>query len=332
MKISYITNVGNLTLSNGFGRAGYQIVDSLKKLGHEVPYASADASVEIAFCQPDNSDWSNPDAYHIQYTPWESTELKPGWVECFNDDSIDEVWATSPWVAEVYRNAGVTKPIFVYEHGVNVDIKPTRRRQSSKLKFLHVGEPAPRKGGQLTVETFREVFGDRTDVSLTVKAFRRSSIRVFDEEGSILGLPQDLYRNVKTVYNELDSSEMDRLYRQHDVLIYPSYGEGFGLIPIEAAVTGMPVICTDTWPPYEKLLPERLLVKTSLVDSPWEKTHPGQMLEPDRNSLKAALTYADENFEKLAGEAFKNAFLIKKEFDWIVQTERAFAHIVKKFS
>lgn len=331
MKISYITNPGNFSLDNGFGRAGYGVVTSLKSLGHEVPYADPTAEVEIAFCQPDNSLWSNPDAYHIQYTPWESTELKEGWLECFNDEDTDEVWATSPWVAEVYRKAGVTKPIYVYEHGIHSLSTPRRRTRGRVLNFLHVGEPAPRKSGQLAMEAFREVFGDRNDVRLTIKAFGRSNIRVYDSGGSILGIPSQMYRNVRTIWDRLDNDAMNALYSQSDVLVYPSYGEGFGLIPLEAAVTGMPVICTDTWPPYEQFLVDELKVRTELVDSPWEGTHPGKMLAPVKDSLKAALTEVDKNFDWIAGAAFREAFKIRRAYNWDVQTERAFAHIFEKF-
>src|SRR6478752_5235165 len=158
MKISFITNVGNLTLNNGYGKAGFNIVTSLQRLGHEVPFASADASVEIAFCQPDFSEWSNPDAYHIQYTPWESTQLNDGWKEAFNE-TCDEVWTTSDLVAEWYLAEGVTKPIYVYEHGLTPTGPAVRRTRDDKLRILHVGEPAMRKGGQLALQAFRDVFG-----------------------------------------------------------------------------------------------------------------------------------------------------------------------------
>src|SRR6476469_11222229 len=115
MKISFVTALGNLTLTNGYGIAGFNMIKALQRLGHEVPFADDTAPVEIAFCQPDYSEWSNPDAYHIQYTPWESDELPDGWVDAFNDN-CDEVWTPSPLIAKWYREAGVEKPIYVYEH------------------------------------------------------------------------------------------------------------------------------------------------------------------------------------------------------------------------
>jgi len=178
------------------------------------------------------------------------------------------VWATSQWVADVYKSEGVTVPIFVYEHGIDTDWTPRRRyTDNGVVRFLHVGEPAPRKGGQMAMEAFRDVFGDRKDVRLTIKAWRHSTIRVYDRQKSIIGLPQDVYPNMKTIYNNLEGPEMVHLFHQHDVLVYPSMGEGFGFIPLQALATGMPTICTEVWAPYRRFLSPELALGSKLVPS-----------------------------------------------------------------
>jgi glycosyltransferase involved in cell wall biosynthesis len=332
MRISFNTVLGNLNLNHGYGIAGYNMVRSLQKLGHEVPFAAGDAPVEIAFCQPDYSDWSNPDAYHIQYTPWESSDLPDGWVDAFNDNS-DEVWTTSPLVAKWYAEAGVVKPIYVYEHGIDHMWTKKRRKRGERLKFLHVGEPAPRKGGQMAFEAFREVFGDRKDVHLTIKAWNQSNVRVYSKPSkSILGLPHEMYENITTIYNDMSDPEMVNLFRAHDVLIYPGWGEGFGLIPLQALATGMPTIVPTAWAPYARFVLPELDLDTTLVDSPWPAIHTGKMFRPDYEDLKEALRTADEDFDRLAGRAFRNSFDVHKEYDWLQLTKNAFAHIEEKFS
>lgn len=329
MEISFVTNVGNLSLSNGFGVAGFNVVTSLQRLGHTVPFAGADAPVEIAFCQPDYSEWSNPNAYHIQYTPWESDQLPQGWKEAFNDN-CDEVWTPSPLIAQWYKEAGVERPIFVYEHGIDHAWKPKRRRRGEVLRFLHVGEPAPRKGGQMAMEAFRAVFGDRTDVHLTIKAWGRSDIRV-KKNKHIIGLPHTLYNNVSTVYDEVTPEELVAMFHEHDVLIYPSYGEGFGLIPLQAMASGMPTICTEAWAPYQRFLLPRLALKSEMVNSPWPHVHMGKMFKPDVEDLRGALAAADQNFDQLAGVAYRKSFDIHEQYDWDNLTEKAFEHIVTRF-
>jgi glycosyltransferase involved in cell wall biosynthesis len=48
--------------------------------------------------------------------------------------------------------------------------------------------------------------------------------------------------------------DLIKLYHYHDILIYPSEGEGFGMIPLQALATGMPVISTGRWCSYERYL------------------------------------------------------------------------------
>jgi glycosyltransferase involved in cell wall biosynthesis len=333
MKISFNTVVGNLNLNNGYGIAGYNMVLSLQKLGHQVPFADPTAPVEIAFCQPDYSSWSNDDAYHIQYTPWESNELPDGWVDAFNDN-CDEVWTPSPLVAQWYKEAGVVKPIFVYEHGIDHMWDQKRRRRGDKLRFLHVGEPAPRKGGQMAMEAFRDAFGDRDDVHLTIKAWNHSNVRVYDKRThkSIQGLPHEMYNNVTTVYNDMSEDEMVNLFRRHDALIYPGWGEGFGLIPLQALATGMPTICTEAWAPYNRFLLPELSVSSTLVDSPWPSVHTGKMFKPDFDDVVKAIRAVDDNYDRLAGRAYRNSFDVHREYDWVELTKNSFDRIVKKFS
>jgi glycosyltransferase involved in cell wall biosynthesis len=235
-------------------------------------------------------------------------------------------------VASWYKAGGVTKPIYVYEHGVNPYGPPARRKKEGQLKILHVGEPAMRKGGQMALEAFRDVFGSRQDVHLTIKAFRRSAIRVYDGSGSIRGIPQDIYGNVTTIYNDYSDAEMHQLYNSHHALVYPSWGEGFGFIPIEAAATGMPVITPHVWAPYSDHLVPELEIDSELVESPWPDTHPGKMYRPNYESLKECLERLDDSYDRYAGSAFRRSFTLRSEYDWDKLTEKAFAHIVEKFS
>lgn len=329
MRISFNTPPSSLNLDTGYGLGGYGIVTSMQRCGYTVGFVDSGAPVEFAFCMPDNVEWSNPDAYHIQCTPWESTKLMPGWVEKFN--ACDEVWATSEWVAGIYKAEGVTVPIYVYEHGVGPEWVPRRRRQSPVLKFLHVGEPALRKGGQMALDAFRDAFGDASDVHLTIKAWNKSNLRVFDRQGSIIGLPHNVYNNVTSIYDNFSEEGMVNIFLTHHALVYPSMGEGFGLIPLQALATGMPTICTEVWAPYARFLEPQLSLSSTLVDSQWTGMHPGQMYKPSYDDLKAAYIYTKEHYDQLAGAAYRRAFDIRTGYDWDYLTNNVFAHIVERF-
>ena len=327
MKISFNTVPGNLNTNVGYGYAGYNMVVALQRLGHEVPFQDPDAPVQIHFSQPTWYDFEEGQ-YKIGYTPWESNELPDGWLRAFN--ACDEVWTTSPLIAKWYREAGVTVPIYVYEHGIDHKWANRRRRREGVLRFLHHGEPAPRKGGQMAVNAFREVFGNRDDVHLTIKSYGEATVRAKDKEGSIIG-PVTMFNNVSLIEQNLQEEALVGLYHNHHVLIYPGWGEGYGLIPQQALATGMPTICTEAWAPYSEFLLPGLALGSTMVDSPWEFMHPGKMFEPSYEDLLDALRLVDEDYNRLAGKAYRNGFLVHQKYDWDNLTRKAFKHIVEKF-
>lgn len=327
MKISFETVRDNLDTTRGYGYAGFNIVTSLQKLGHEVPFDDPSAPVQISLNPPH---WYkfNEGQYRIGYTPWESTVLPDGWLKKMND--CDEVWATSEWVANVFEMAGVKKPVHVYEHGLDNFWQPRRRKAGEVIKFLHMGEPALRKGGQMTVDAFRDVFGDRDDVHLTIKAYHQHFLRVWDN-GKIT-TPDKAYNNVSVITESMHMQELLDLYYDHDVLVYPSYGEGFGFIPLQALGTGMPVISTLQWAPYRKFM-EELPIGTRRDRSIWA-LHPGDVLYPDYNHLKGHLYNMSRRdiLEEHQKRFFLRANEVHKEYDWVSKTEKAFDHIVTKFT
>lgn len=325
MKISWFTNQGDLTLSSGYGIAGYQIVNSLKSLGHIVPYNDPACQVQINFCWPTwFEDMLRPHQYNIGYTPWESTELPERWLEIFN--YCDEVWTTSDWVATVYQDAGVVKPIKVFEHGIGPEWQPFKRNiNRGVLRFLHQGEPAPRKGAQLAFEAFKAAFGDSTDVELTIKAHKFSTVRT--GKGISFGEPRGNVKIIKTFYDE---SDLIGLYHNHHVMVYPSYGEGFGLIPLQALATGMPTVCTEEWAPYKDYL--SLGLESRYVDTLWPQIHPGKVLEPSFDDLVDKYRYVYDNFSDESNKAFTNSFKIHDYYNWEKLTKNAVQSLEERFN
>lgn len=327
MKISFHTLKDNLDTTRGYGTAGFNMVTSLQALGHEVPFDDPTAPVQISWNPPQ---WYkfHEGQYRIGYTPWESTELPDGWLKAMNE--CDEVWATSEWVANVYEMAGVKRPVHVYEHGLSNFWQPQRRKSGDVIKFLHMGEPALRKGGQMTVDAFREVFGDREDVHLTVKAYHQHFLRVWDN-GNIT-TPEKAYNNVSVITEQMHLSELLQMYYDHDVMVYPSYGEGFGFIPLQALGTGMPVISTHAWAPYAKYLREYSI--GSRRDRSIWALHPGDVLYPKYDDLKTTMRFIanHEELERAHETYYELAPQIHEEYSWKNRTEKAFSHIVSKFT
>lgn len=324
MKISLSMPRDAMITSTGFGHAGYYIARALQNIGHEVPYRDPSAPVEFNWAHPVYWEWSSSTSHHIGYTPWESSTVPETWIKPMM--AADELWTPSPLIARWFEET-LDKPVKVYEHGVDGGLWRVRHRKpADKIKFLHIGEPAPRKGGQLAFDAFRQAFGDSDKVSLTIKAYNYNSIRAEDIRG---GSPAG-FNNVSLNHRDIMDSEMVDLVRNHDVLVYPGYGEGFGLIALQAMATGMPVICTSAWAPYKKYILPELRLDSKIVDSPWPQIHPGKMFKPDADHLVDLYRYAADHIEELADKAFTRSGAVRQRYDWEKLTSEAFDPVVKK--
>ena len=329
MQISISTPIVNLKSKNGYGYATKNIVDSLNKLGHDTPFQSPKSPVQLNFSQP-NLFKMHRNQYQISYTPWESTVIPEIWKP--NLALVDEIWTTSDWCANVFEDNGY-KNVKVFPHGIDPIWSSKKRKDDGVIKFLHIGEPAPRKAGQLVVDAFVKLFADNPNYQLTIKAHNNNTTRIYNNiiDKQIIGLPDRIYNNIKVITKELSEEELVSLYHQHDVLVYPSYGEGFGFIPLQALATGMPTICTSAWAHYENLLGP-LKLKSDLIDSPWPFPHEGKVFEPNYIHLLETMRDVAHNFKAYSGYYFAQSTKIHEGYNWLQLTNKAFDHIFKKFS
>lgn len=325
MDISFSMPEDSMILSTGFGQAGYHIAKSLQTLGHKVKFKSPDAPVELAFTHPPFWEWSNPSTHHIGYAVWESTQLPAGWLPRMK--TVDELWTASPLMADWFEAAGTKRP-HIYEHGVDCSVwrRKKRKRYDGVLRFLSVGSPASRKNAQMALDAFRAAFGDQEDVQLTIKAYQYNNAMAPGNRH-----PNRVYKNVRLIKDDYAQNQQVNLMHTHDVLVYPSSGEGFGLIPLEAMATGMPTICTEAWAGYKRFIPKELRLSAELKDSPWPEEHPGEVFIPDFDHLVSLYHEAYANFEHLSNMAYANSFKIEKEYDWVTLTRDSFAHITSIF-
>lgn len=305
--------LSDLSDHNGYGSATHQIVKALRKIGHEVNYNDDNADVHFHFDQPQHYRPPKKDMYQIIYHPWESTELKKGWAEIMS--RCDEVWTPSPLIADWYvRYSGITRPVHVFEHGVDPIWAPKKRVVTDKFKFLHVGGEANRKGLAETLKAFRLAFPNNNDVQLTMKV-------------NSMGWNLPGFNKVEVINHRMDIDELVGLYHNHHAFVYPSYGEGFGLTPLEAMATGMPTITVPGWAPYADFLDENLSIGSKLTRSPWLRVHPGMMLKPSIDDTVDAMRYAYEHYDEVHTRAHDQLPALMRRYDWNTLTKSAFERL-----
>lgn len=298
-------------LNEGYGYAKYNIKKSLIALGYEIVDPWDNPDIQINFQRPQFFDKTS-DAYFIGYTPWESYDIPKEWKEHIS--ICDEMWTTSSWCVSNFKNAGY-EDIKRYPHGIDESWTPKQREISGAIKFLHIGEPEGRKGGQQTLDAFEELFANDPKYHLTIKA----------NGGTDLVAKSN---NVKIISTSYSQDKLIKLVHDHDVLVYPSYGEGFGLIPLQALATGMPVISTFEWSDYSDLLGP-LSIGSDKVESPWPDKHPGILMSPRVEELKKQMLEVINRFEYYSEYYFNQSEEVHVRYNWLSITKTMFDQVLE---
>ena len=300
----------------GYSHASHEIIKAFEKFGIKSSIIDRTAPIGISMGFPRDYRFYDHQ-YKIGYTAWESTELKDGWLDRML--SCDEIWATSSWTAEVFKETTGIEDVHVYPHGIAETWRPVRRNISETFRFLHVGEPQARKNGQLVVDSFVELFGNDNRYQLILKCSNINTTRVYMPDGSILGSPDSKYKNIILITEEFSHKKMVELFQKTHALIYPTTGEGFGFIPLQALATGMPVATTYEWAEYKEYI--TVPIESKLSPSEYPMLHPGNVFNVSKDEVKKSMIDMVQNYESYSRKSYKNSFRIHMEYDWLKVTK-----------
>lgn len=229
---------GALWSSQGYTNAAVSMITALQQKETAVFFNNPDIPFHINFCQPYYYQLNN--AYNIGYTPWESTKIPSGWN--YNMSVCNEIWTTSNFVKDVYINNGIKNDIYVIPHGISPDYKIIERELTDKFNFLHIGGDSKRKNAQLVVDAFLELFDGDDDYRLILK-YNKFCFAECYIDGRLVSADQ--HPQIVGIPDILSNDEIIKLYSKAHCLVYPTSGEGFGMIPFEAMATGLPTIVTN---------------------------------------------------------------------------------------
>lgn len=300
----------NQGINDGFGYAGYMMCKTLNSLGYETYWNDETASIALSFTQPYGYGGLESQ-YRIGYTPWESTVLPAGWADDMN--TRDEMWTPSSFFVDVFRENGVKVPINVVHHGIDTSKWTLSKRQKDDyFIFFHMGEPAERKNGQMVFDAYKKCFGKNPNVYLYYKAHSWVEAR-WIEDGVVVG-PVDSFPRVTANKNSLPQDALNRIYNSVHCMVYPSNGEGFGLIPFQGIATGLPSIF-PAWGGLRDFQNYGIEVQYKQGPSHHDY-HIGEWCLPDFDDLCDKMIDVYENYETYADKAFESGKSLREKFSW----------------
>lgn len=175
----------------------------------------------------------------IGYHVCDGDAIPPAWVQLMNQEAL--VLTPSAWCASVFRRCGVTKPIEVVPHGVNAAFYDARgnRPPGKPPRLLHFCSGHPARKGTLELLAALSLVEEPLHLTLRVSDECRAELRKTTLLANLEG------RGVLEGESPTPPEGMARLFANADLLVHPSRGEGFGMIPLEARAAGLPVITTS---------------------------------------------------------------------------------------
>lgn len=154
----------------------------------------------------------------------------------YSRNEISSLYGVDRKNIDVLHNACDGATFFPGEDGIEF-IKA--RGLSSRGYLLTVGRIEPRKNHAALLRAFRDLKG--TPPPLVIVGQRDFGYGAFEDE--LKSMPSD--RQV-ILLADVGDKELPALYRHAKVFVYPSFAEGFGMPPLEALASGVPVVTSNS--------------------------------------------------------------------------------------
>ncbi len=180
----------------------------------------------------------------IAYSMFESDKIPITWVKKLNEE-FDMVVVPDPYLINVYKNSGVTTPIFFVSLGVDLDSQlaaPIKTKRNKDFLFANFSYGKDSKNQLKLVQAFSKVQKIHKDVSLLIN----SRDAQYETKNKILEYINDSdVKNIGYSVSRLSPDLYAEILQKVDCFVYPSRGEGFSVQPREAMALGVPTIITN---------------------------------------------------------------------------------------
>ncbi len=209
------------------------------------------------------------------------------------------------WLVQIFKNAGVSVPIFVMPLALDLSsllARPLDKKKSGKqFIFGFSGAFWHHKNHKLLLEAFRQEFGNDPSVELHLHG------RFGHGEKDVVAFVKEVALSNVTLINEiLSRADYENFLASLDCFVTVSGGEGFSIIPREAMAAGVPCIVSNN-------SAHETICKSGLVlPIPSYKTLPtccelcpqksGYMYSCSIQDIRKAMRFMYENYESFEGK------------------------------
>jgi len=136
------------------------------------------------------------------------------------------------------------KKIFVSKE-IGINLLNKKSKYNKNLNFLFIGRYLPFKGGELLIDAFNLALKKNKNLKLSFYGNGNKKQKYLDK---IKKLKLTSYIKIN---NSVEYDKIIKIYKSHDVLVFPSYHDSSGNAVLEALSNSLPVICLDTGGPGE---------------------------------------------------------------------------------
>jgi glycosyltransferase involved in cell wall biosynthesis len=127
----------------------------------------------------------------------------------------------------------------VVDVGATPAVESTSAKRGEGLALLYVGRFLHWKGLHLALEALARLRSVRADARLTL-------VGAGPEEPRLRRVARELGVGTSIRWiSWVPHNELDEIYRQHDIFVFPSLHDSGGLVICEAAANGLPIVCLD---------------------------------------------------------------------------------------
>ena len=239
----------------GYGKASSNMIEVFRKTGHSVNVIPPGRKAPIAdidfFLRP--PPWSTPRAIRrIAYFYWEAIPLPSGWAAVIN--TVDEIWAPCPLVAECCRMAGfrgkiqiVPTPAAIVDFSTVPDLNIDGIREDS-FKFYSISQWHNRKGWIELLSAYFDEFSLDDNVSLIIKTNPINSSVQHQISEDVISI-KSRFGDKKTAPLALipfiiSEQEILSIHKSAHCYVAPHHGEGWGMPIHDAILAGKQIIAT----------------------------------------------------------------------------------------